>query len=127
LKRSGISDFRRDLQIAYGSFGIAWRLLDDIKDIRDDIKNGTHSAIYLYLPEKIKTYWGNNRLRKQATTQDSTNAILSYILEHSLIDKIKEKICAELEISASIVEAHKMTGLAREFRRLAQPLRNSGY
>jgi len=127
MKMTGTSDFTKDIETAYGSFGIAWRLLDDIKDIDGDIKNGTHSAIYLYLPEKIKTYWGNNRIRKQATTQDSTNAILSYILEHSLIDKIKEKICAELEISASIVEVHKMTGLAREFRWLAQPLRNSGY
>ncbi|MGO9571492.1 MAG: hypothetical protein ACLP5H_28550 [Desulfomonilaceae bacterium] len=33
MKLTGISDFTRDIEIAYGSFGIAWRLLDDIKDI----------------------------------------------------------------------------------------------
>ena len=34
MKMTGKSDFTRDIEIAYGSFGIAWRLLDDIQDIR---------------------------------------------------------------------------------------------
>ena len=65
-------------------------------------------------------------LEDRAAAKDSTNAILNHILEHRLIDKIKERICAELETAASIVEAHNMTGLAREFRCLAHPLRNNG-
>jgi hypothetical protein len=126
LKMTGISDFTRDIKIAYGSFGIAWRLLDDVRDIGSDIENGAHSAIYLCLPEKVKTHWDNNTIRNRAAAEGATKAVLSHILEHSLIDKIKERICAELETAASIVEAHKMTGLAREFRWLAHPLRKSG-
>ena len=126
MKMTGISDFTRDIEIAYGSFGIAWRLLDDIRDIRRDMEKGAHSAIYLCLPKKIRTHWNNNTIRSRAAAKDSTNAILNHILEHRLIEKIKERICAELETAASIVEAHNITGLAREFRCLAHPLRNSG-
>jgi hypothetical protein len=125
MKMTGISDFTRDIEIAYGSFGIAWRLLDDIRDIGGDIEKGSHSAIYLCLPKKVRTHWNNSTIRNRAAAKDSTNAILNHILEYSIIDKIRERICAELETAASIVEAHNMRGLAREFRCLAHPLRNS--
>ena len=126
MKMTGISDFTRAIEIAYGSFGIAWRLLDDIRDIRSDIQKRSHSAIYLCLPEDLRIQWNHNPFRNRTEARDYTHAILTHILEHSLIDKIKERICAELETAASIVEAHDLTGLAREFRSLAHPLRNSG-
>ena len=126
MKMTGISDFTRDIEIAYGSFGIAWRLLDDIRDIGDDIETGSQSAIYLCLPEEFRTLWNNSAIRSQAAVKDSTSAIFNHILERSLIDKIKERMCAELETAASIVEAHNMAGLAGEFRCLAHPLKNSG-
>jgi hypothetical protein len=126
MKMTGISDFTRDIEIAYGSFGIAWRLLDDIKDIGDDIEKGAESSIYLCLPERVRTHWKNNIFRNREAAKAATKSILIHILEHSLIDKIRERICAELEKGASIVEAHNLTGLAREFRCLAHPFRNSG-
>jgi hypothetical protein len=124
MKMAGISDFTRDLQIAYGSFGIAWRLLDDIRDISRDIEKGSHSAIYLSLPKEVRTHWKNNIFKTRAAARAATKSILTHILKHSLIDKIKERICTELETAASIVEAYDLKGLAREFRCLANPLRN---
>jgi hypothetical protein len=126
MKRTGVSDFTRDMEIAYGSFGIAWRLLDDIRDIGDDIKKGSHSAIYFCLPEKVRNFWNHNPNRNRVDAEDSINVILDHILEHSIIDSIKERICAELEAAASMAEAHNVRGLAREFRCLAHPLRNRG-
>jgi len=123
MKMTGISDFTRDIEIAYGSFGIAWRLLDDIRDIGDDIEKGSHSAIYLCLPNKIRAHWNNSNLESPATAKSSTNTIINHILEYHLIEKIKERIFAELEKAASIVEAQNIRGLAREFRCLAHPLR----
>lgn len=120
MKGAGISDFTTALQVAYGSFGIAWRLLDDIRDMGEDIEKRSRSSIYLCLPDELKTRWDND-----AGRGTSTNAILTHILEHRLIEKIKEKICAELDGAASIVESHKITGLAREFRCLADPFRES--
>jgi hypothetical protein len=123
MKMTGISDFTRDIEIAYGSFGIAWRLLDDIRDIRDDIEKGKHSAIYFCLPNKIRAHWNNSNLKSPATAKDSTNTIINHVLEYHFIEKIKERIFAELEKAASIVEAHNIRGLAWEFRCLAHPLR----
>lgn len=126
MKMTRTSDFTKDIENAYGSFGIAWRLLDDIQDIRRDMEKGTHSAIYLCLPNKMRTHWNNNTITSRAVAKDSTNAILNHILEHNLIEKIKGRICAELDTAASIVEAHNMAGLAMEFRCLAHPLRKIG-
>ena len=64
MKMTGNADFTRDIETAYGSFGIAWRLLDDIRDISSDIEKGAHSAIYLCLPKKVRTHWNNNTIRK---------------------------------------------------------------
>jgi hypothetical protein len=125
MKTTGISDFTRDIEVAYGSFGIAWRLLDDIRDISRDIEKGSHSAIYLCLPKKVRTHWKNNIFKTRAAAKAATKSILIYILEHNLIEKIQERICAELETAASIVDAYDLTGLAREFRCLADPLRES--
>ena len=126
IKMTGISDFKRDIEIAYGSFGIAWRLLDDIRDIGGDIKKGAQSSIYLCLPERVRTHWGNSFFRNRPGAKAATKRILVHVLEHRIIDKIKERICAELETAASLVEARDLTGLAREFRCLAHPLRNRG-
>ena len=123
-KMIGVSDFTRDIETAYGSFGIAWRILDDIRDIRKDIEKGAHSAIYLCLPNKIKAHWNNSNLESPATAKSSTNTIINHILEYHLIEKIKERIFAELEKAASIVEAQNIRGLAREFRCLAHPLKH---
>jgi hypothetical protein len=121
MKMSGMSTFTRDIERAYGSFGIAWRLLDDIRDVANDIEKRAHSAIYLCLPEKLRTHWNDTRSSRTAV-KDSTIVILNHIMEHRVIEKIHAKICAELEAAASLVEAHGMTGLAREFRCLAHPL-----
>ncbi len=52
-------EFSDAFQSAYGSFGAAWRLLDDIRDIEIDMGKRTHSAIYVCLPENIKRRWDN--------------------------------------------------------------------
>ncbi len=125
MKMTGSSDFTKGIEMAYGSFGIAWRLLDDIRDIGRDIEKGSGSAIYLCLPKRVMTRWKNNMSRNRAIARTVTQSILIHILEHGVIDQIRGKICDELEAAASIVEAHNLEGLAREFRCLAHPLRNT--
>ena len=119
MKMKGTCDFTREIEIAFGSFGIAWRLLDDIRDMDDDMKNGSHSAIYVYLPEEVRTLWNNDTGRGRSADRDSKDNVLNHVLEQGIIDKIKRRICTELYGAASIVEAYKMKGLAREFRCLA--------
>ncbi len=126
LKINGSSVFTRKLQIAYRSFGIAWRLLDDIRDLGRDIEKGVKSSVYFSLPGRVRILWKNNVRTTRAVGKAVTQTILIHILKNSLIDKIRKRICSELETAASIVEALKMIGLAREFRCLALPLRSRG-
>ncbi len=122
MKMAGVTEFTRDIEMAYGSFGIAWRLLDDIRDIIEDINKRIHSGIYFCLPNELRNHWNNNTVINLNETKDFAESILDYIQEQNLIGKVKKRICVELENAASIVETYQMKGLAREFRWLANPL-----
>ncbi len=123
MKMTEDTDFTRDIQNAYGSFGIAWRLIDDIRDISRDMEKGVHSAIYLCLSKNVKTHWNNHSGKGRYAADNSLINVLSYVLENRLIEKIKERACTELETAASIVESYGLKGLSREFKCLANPLR----
>jgi hypothetical protein len=116
--------FTDTIQSAYGSFGIAWRLIDDIKDIKADMKKGTHSSVYFCLSEDIKNLWDKQSGEKIDKTNAGLKIICDYLLENSVIDGIKERICDELESAAFIVQGYNMKGLADEFRCLLSPLKN---
>lgn len=118
-------EFTNAIEIAYGSFGIAWRLLDDIKDIKTDMMKGVDSSVYICLPEEIKNYWKNKDVGEKIDKNSGRDkVILDYILENSVIDGISERICIELELAASIVDRYNITGLADEFRCMLKPLKN---
>lgn len=122
-KMFGDEDFTNAIQSAYGSFGIAWRLLDDIKDIEADMSEGAHSAIYICLSENIKPFWDNNDGVEPNLKNSNTKIVLDYILEKSVIEKLKERICSELESAVSLTDAYNITGLANEFRCLLSTLK----
>lgn len=109
------------IQSAYESFGIAWRLLDDINDIQIDMMTGAHSSIYTCLPKDIKIHWDS---RTEDKRESYHKIILDYIVGNSVVESIKDRICAELDSAASIVADHDMTGLASELRCLSSPIRN---
>lgn len=117
-------EFTGAIQTAYGSFGIAWRLLDDMKDIEIDMMKGSPSAIYVCLSEDMKNWWDKNTGEKKEKNSGYAKVILNHILENSIIERIKERICSELESAASIADYYDMTGLADEFRSLLSPLKN---
>jgi hypothetical protein len=112
------------IQAAYGSFGIAWRLLDDIKDIETDMMKCIHSSIYICLPENVKNYWDKYDRKQLDKKHDKAKVIMDCLLENGIINKIKERICNELQSAASIADFYKIAGLANEFRYLARPLKN---
>jgi hypothetical protein len=117
-------EFTHAIRTAYGSFGIAWRLLDDIKDIETDMMKSTHSSIYICLSEDIKNCWDKDTGEKIDKNSSDAKVILNYILENSVIDRIKERIRSELKSAASIANDYNITGLADEFRCLLSPLKN---
>ncbi len=111
-------DFVDAIQRAYGSFGIAWRLLDDLKDLKIDMKHGTHSSVYIFLPENIKKLWDKNEMTESKNDSSSYDTILDYIHQNGVINMIRQRISSELESAASISENHDMRGLGGELRSL---------
>jgi hypothetical protein len=118
--------FAACIQGAFGSFGIAWRLLDDIKDIKADMIKGDHSAVYVCLPEDSKKLWDETRGEKTQRNMRKCKAILNSVLENSIIERIINRIRVELGSAESMADDCDMIGLADEFRCLLRPLENGG-
>jgi len=115
--------FSDGVQAAYGSFGLAWRMLDDIKDIEADLINGAPSSIYVCLSKDLQNYWGKESgSEKKGIHRRGVQACLDYISQNNVIEKIKERICSELKFAAFIADNYHMTDLANEFRCLYSPL-----
>ncbi|MDX1739415.1 MAG: hypothetical protein R3261_14345, partial [Alphaproteobacteria bacterium] len=115
-------EFSNAVQAAYGSFGIAWRLLDDIQDMEIDMNNGVHSAIYVCLDEDIKGLWDKNFHEDRPKNSRERDIILQHIIENHIIDTVKEWLCRELASAASVFDEWNLNGLADEFRCMLKPL-----
>jgi len=123
-KKIGFDENLTDaVQKAYESFGIAWRLLDDIQDIETDMKRGEHSAIYIGLHDRTKALWDKIPLEKPGSSNSCAKQILDHILDAGVVDRVRKKAVSELESAASIADKAKLTGLANEFRCLVMPLK----
>ena len=124
-KKIGLDENWTDaVQKAYESFGIAWRLLDDIQDMEKDMMGGEHSAIYIGLPDKEKIWWDKIPLEKSSNRNGFQKRILDHIVSNGVVELVRKKAVGELESAASIADGIKLTGLADEFRCLVKPLKN---
>ena len=111
-------DFRAVLQTAYGSFGVAWRLLDDLQDLETDMTSGSRSAVYFGLPAEIRQLWDQNPLNENRARYDK---ILDAVHRGGVLETIRERIGRELTSAASTLDAIRLAGLADELRCLAGP------
>jgi len=121
-KMTSDESFVHAVTSAYASFGIAWRLLDDIVDIKDDMTQGNHSAIYICLPEDLRNCWDREERQGRSGTLCREEELSDYILENGLIQRINNRICRELESAQSHANDHGLVGLASEFKGLLVPL-----
>jgi hypothetical protein len=125
-KMSAGAEFTKAVRTAYESFGIAWRLLDDINDIEADMISGVHSAIYVCLSKDTQNCWDKNQrgnIRNEIGPHGK--AIVNYILQNRIVERIKQRICSELVSAAAIADNHHLPGLANEVRCLLKPLENT--
>jgi hypothetical protein len=119
--------FARSVHAVYSSFGIAWRLLDDLQDIETDMIKGIHSSIYSCLPDEIRKEWDRVKQEKANGNGGSAGQVLNYVLVSGIIDRIRQRICSELESAASRADSCYMAGFADELRCLSRPLMNGEY
>jgi hypothetical protein len=117
-------EFTKAIQAIYESFGIAWRLLDDVNDIETDIKKGSQSSVYHCLPDDIKKLWGQNDEEQSNHDNFYSEIIYDSILKNKIVYRLQKKICKELESAKSIANNYNMTGLAAEYHCLLKPLKD---
>jgi len=115
--------FTRAIEAVYGSFGIAWRLLDDVRDMEADMMKGQHTAVHACLPEGMRRYWDGCAGNAQENDQETKAFVLNSLWKERIIDTILARICRELMVAASLAEECGMFGLANEFRCLNVPFR----
>ena len=106
------------------AFGVAWRLLDDIRDMGADVMNGSHSAVYVCLPESARGFWDSHAGMMPDLANDCTRAVVDGLLENRVIDRLLERSVGELAAAASIADRHRMNRLADEFRCLMRPIQD---
>jgi hypothetical protein len=121
-KIGGDSEFIEGLRGAYESFGIAWRLLDDIQDLKADMADGTRSAVYVCLDEKGRALWDTGGQSNKSSTDKTSEKIYSLIQDESILKTIARRIVAELDTAAALAERIGLAGLAAEYRVLAGPV-----
>lgn len=124
-KLSPSEETSHDIQKAYESFGIAWRLLDDINDVQADIIKGAHSAIYFCLPKNVKKCWDKHRGEELDEKNGSCKIILDSILKYRVMKILVERIRSELNLAVAIAKDHNMKNWAEELNCLLRPLKNA--
>jgi hypothetical protein len=121
-KRSAGALFCRDVETAYGSFGIAWRLLDDIRDVRADHAAGAHSAVYACLSKDEKAIWDVTAGCRAARGSQALSAMRDCIQDRRIVERLRQRICDELSSAAATAQKCDMGGWAAELRSLSKPL-----
>ncbi len=108
-----------DVRAAYESFGIAWRLLDDIQDLGEDIDRGARSAVHICLGPEGRGLWEGMAPEEGREGSDRLCAIIE---EGGVIGTLARRIVAELGSAAKLMEKRGMGAMAGEFRALAGPV-----
>jgi CRISPR/Cas system CMR-associated protein Cmr5 small subunit len=104
------------IQKSYESFGIAWRLLDDINDMEEDVKKKWRSAIYHSLPQNFQYLWNIKNMNKRY------NKIAEILIKDAVLYRIIKKILLELKIAEKYSKKAGLEELAIEFSELYAPL-----
>ncbi|MBN1497615.1 MAG: class 1 isoprenoid biosynthesis enzyme [Spirochaetes bacterium] len=121
-KTGGDDAFVEGMRSAYESFGIAWRLLDDIQDLEADMADGTRSAVYICLDDDGRRLWDSIRADGNRSAGKTADRICALIRDGAIIETIVRRIVDELGTAASISVRLGLSGLADEYRALAGPV-----
>ena len=110
---------------AYCHFGVAWRLLDDIQDIEEDLQKRVHSAVYVSLPEDVQNIWDQPNPADKDGAGGRIEKIYKIIQDKKIIAVLVGRIIKELETATALVEQSNLPGLVTEFQGLLVPLREA--
>ncbi len=124
---TGHTSLQKGVRASLEHFGIAWRILDDIHDIEDDLYTGRISAVTLSLPQKMKRRFAELVKQESNTMQgeemrshnyDSFNKFALEVHNVGIVNKLVKRIIVELEASAHYAHNAGLSGLEQEINDL---------
>lgn len=97
----------------------AWRWLDDIQDIDDDIAEGKETAVWLTLDEEGRRRWA--ACRPEPLRSPHWGALVRYIIESGCLNWLRQQVGAKLSEAVGIAEDQGWPELAAELAQMRQP------
>lgn len=110
---------------AIGHFGLAWRLIDDIQDLEEDLAAGRHTAVYFSLPEEAKKQW-DSKAQDRAdgkSSADIREQIFRELASGNILEKLCERIVRELDKARETAEALGMHRLGEQYKAMGEPIK----
>ncbi|MBO3462887.1 hypothetical protein G7B40_001215 [Aetokthonos hydrillicola Thurmond2011] len=107
---------------AYECFGIAWRLLDDLRDCSVDAISGEMSGIYHILPPKFQNLWLLCSRKNEDT--DEWKQLQFYLEQEQILPQFISLIVMKLREAENAARLAGLDGYANQLHQLATPLKN---
>lgn len=114
----------RDIREIYESFFVAWRIVDDMQDFIDDLKNGEKSSIFYSLSDEGREQWYNCRGIPENDLEETVQwkRLLEHIEESDILGSLIKRAKEELEKAAHISKKNRLDGLADEYMAMREGL-----
>jgi hypothetical protein len=106
-----------DLSLMVEAFSIACRLIDDIRDVEDDLQTGSESAVWQCLEPVGRAAWAECRARSPVhgdLEPQSWAALLELLQAPGCIPRLLALIRERLDEAARLAERNHWHELARE-------------
>ncbi|MCP4133705.1 MAG: hypothetical protein GY754_22240 [bacterium] len=127
IKLIGSTEAAHTIRSAFGSFGVAWRIIDDINDIKKDMNNKHFTTVYYALSHDGKKTWeelGGFLDSPIKNEKDLLRDLAALLEREKTLDLLMNRIHAELDDAARIAEENGMSELAREYLTLNPNCKN---
>jgi hypothetical protein len=108
------------LQSAYEEFGIAWRLLDDLRDCAEDTFAGQKSGIYHLLTPEYQALWA--QCQGQDATAECWLILQDYLEQSGVLQTLIEQTIDRLDQAQIAALECGLTDYAQEMIALSVPL-----
>jgi hypothetical protein len=130
-KCTGSVDLFSGIKNMTGLFGSAWRILDDIQDIEDDMMTGIKSAVYYSLNENTKKLWnalssGRDQMNIHSHKADEMREeVCRECVQNNILENLADTAYSLLAEAENTANEISMKDLAQQYRTLAEPLKEN--
>ena len=101
---------------AYEAFGIAWRLLDDLNDLEEDLAKGTRSAAYYVLEPQWQALFN---LRENPRDMEE---LLKHLVNGEGLEELRALVAGFLSQGTEAAQSAQLAAFGAELKHLAAPV-----